>query len=155
MVHHNGPANEHQPLTFEEKLARVVGGLVVVALLVAASWWYVGVRGAILFGAWTAWWLFGVNWSRAWAFLAGGAWVPLSVLIVVSALVWSQITPSDCACLGFAVVPNFWWQLGGIGLVTAVTLFYGWLQGVMFWTPHEIELEPSGEHGHDHAHGHH
>src|SRR5206468_12679263 len=96
----------------------------------------------LLLIGWAAWWLWGVNWKQAWAVLALGAWLPVLLLMIASALVWSQIAPSDCSCLGFVTVPNFWWQLGGVGLLAAITLFCGWVQGVFGWAPAEIDLEP-------------
>jgi len=78
--------------------------------------------------------------------------VPLLLLAVAGAMAWSQLAPSSCTCLGSVSVPNFWWQLGGVGLLVAVTLFCGWLQGVFNWTPAEIELEPSAPAGHEHGH---
>ncbi len=124
-----------------EVLLRLLGDLV-----------RLGLAGSLLI-AWLAWGLWGVNWQKAWAVLAEGAWVPGVVLLVAAALVWSQLAPSDCACLGFVTVPNFWWQLGGVSLLAAVTLFCGWLQGVFGWTPTEIDLEPPLPA--DHGHGHH
>ena len=109
----------------------------------------------LLLIAWLAWWLWGVNWKNAWTVLAQGAWLPVLLLMIVSALVWSQIAPSDCSCLGFVRVANFWWQLGGVGLLVAVTLFCGWLQGVLGWTPSEISLEPPPAPALEHGHGHH
>jgi hypothetical protein len=111
----------------------------------------------LLLIVWLAWWLWGVDWKRVWPVLTGGAWLPAVLLIVVSALVWSQLAPSDCSCLGFVTVANFWWQLGAVGLLAALTLFCGWLQGYFGWTPPEIELEPAGaaEDGHGHGHDHH
>lgn len=112
---------------------------------------------------WLAWWLWGVNWKKAWPVLAQGAWLPVLLLVVVASLVWSELAPSNCTCLGFTTVPNFWWQLGAVGLLVAVTLLCGWLQGVFGWEPAEINLEPPhpGEiptHGHEHTigtlHGH-
>src|SRR5216683_3013877 len=50
----------------------------------------------LLLTAWLAWWLWGVNWKQAWAVLAQGAWLPVLLLMIVGALVWSQISPSDC-----------------------------------------------------------
>jgi hypothetical protein len=108
----------------------------------------------LLLIAWLAWWLGGVNWNTAWAVLAEGAWLPVILIMIVGALVWSQIAPSDCACLGFITVPNFWWQLGGVSLLVAITLFCGWLQGVFGWTPVAVSLEPpepTAEHGHAHS----
>ena len=109
--------------------------------------------------AWLAWWLWGVNWRRAWSVLAEGAWVPVVLLIVVSALVWSQMAPGDFTGFGFLTVPNFWWQLGAVALLAAVALFCGWLQGVFGWTPAEISLEPPapppGLHAHGNGHAHH
>jgi hypothetical protein len=105
---------------------------------------------------WCVWFLWAVNWSKAWPVLASGAWAPVVLLMLVGAMVWSKMEPTDCACLGFAVVPNGWWQLGGVGLLTALALFCGWLQGYFGWTPEEVAIEPpAGDHGHEHGHGHH
>lgn len=101
---------------------------------------------------WIAWWLCGVNWKKTWPVLGQGAWVPLLLLAVTGAMVWSQLAPGNCSCLGFMTVPNFWWQLGSVGLLVAVTLFCGWLQGLLEWTPAEIELEPPIPATHDHGH---
>lgn len=115
--------------------------------------------------AWVAWWLWGANWKTIWPALAQGAWAPLVLLVVVSALVWSQIAPGDCTCLGFMSIPNFWWQLGEVSLLTGLALFCGWLQAYFHWTPEPVNFEPAAVghhdhghghgHGHDHAHGHH
>lgn len=116
-----------------------------------------GLRWSLLI-AWFSWWLWGVNWPKTWKALGQGAWAPLVLLLVVAALVWSRISPSDCSCLGFISVPNFWWQLGGIGLLAALTLFCGYLQDLFGWTPAEIDLAPQapshGHHGHHHVHHH-
>jgi hypothetical protein len=104
---------------------------------------------------WVAWWLWGVNRKQTWAVLAQGAWLPVLLLMIVSALVWAEIRPSECTCLGFVTVPNFWWQLGGVSLLVAVTLLCGWLQGVYGWTPAEISLEPPEAPAMEHEHGHH
>jgi hypothetical protein len=108
----------------------------------------------LLLVVWIIWWLWGVNWRKAWPVLAEGAWLPVVLLMIVGALAWAEMAPSDCTCLVLVTVPNFWWQLGAVGLLMAVTLFCGWLQGVMDWTPEEISLEPplavAGAHGHGH-----
>ena len=44
--------------------------------LIALGWPY------ILLIVWVVWWLWGVNWKRAWAFLGQGAWAPLVLLMV-------------------------------------------------------------------------
>ncbi|MBL8793635.1 MAG: hypothetical protein JNM56_07010, partial [Planctomycetia bacterium] len=112
---------------------------------------YLGLQyGAVLFLV--AWFLWGVNWQKTWPVLRRGAGVPFVLLVVLIALVWSQIVPSNASPLGLSV-PNFWWQLGVVGLLAGVALFCGWLQGKMNWTPTEISLEPP-DHGHDHSHGH-
>jgi hypothetical protein len=122
--------------------------------LAALGWHY------ILLIVWVVWWLWGVNWKRTWPALREGAWAPLVLLMLVSALVWSRLAPGACECLGFAVVPNFWWQLGYVAMLVAIALFCGWLQGVFNWAPAEIDLEPPahghGTHAHaDHGHSHH
>jgi hypothetical protein len=109
----------------------------------------------ILAVGWIAWWLWGVNWKSVWPTLAHGAWAPLVLVIVVTALVWSQITPADCGCLGFVTIPNFWWQLGEVSLLAGLALFCGWLQGYFHWTPAPVEFEPAGHGHHDYGHGHH
>jgi hypothetical protein len=124
-------------------LGQLVGGLA--QLLLTSS--------LLLF--WLAWCLWGVNWKKAWAVLAAGAWAPVVLLLLTIALVWSQIAPSECTCLGFTTVPNFWWQLGEVGLLAAVTLLCGWLQGYFGWTPVEVDLEPPAPADHGHAQGHH
>ena len=125
-----------------------LGSLSVELLALALTW--------SLLIAWVAWWLLAVNWTKAWPVLARGAWAPLVLLMLVSALVWSRISPTDCGCLGFVTIPNFWWQLGAVGLLAAVTFFCGWLQGLFHWAPAEISLEPPApDPSHGHAHGHH
>ena len=104
---------------------------------------------------WLAWWLWGVNWKKAWPVLAQGAWLPALLVLVATALAWSQIYPSECTCLGFVTVPNFWWQLGEASLLAAVTLLCGWLQGVLGWTPAEISLVPPAPDADVHGYAHH
>jgi hypothetical protein len=82
---------------------------------------------------WVAWWLWGVNWRKVWPVLAQGAWVPVVLLTIVAALVWSELAPGS----------SFLWRLADTMLLVAVALFCGWLQGVMGWTPAEIDLEPA------------
>lgn len=106
---------------------------------------------------WTAWWLAGVNWPRMWDALRRGAWAPFVLLLLLAALVWSRIESVPGHFLGLPLA-NFWWQLGCVTLLAAYTLFLGWLQEVLHWTPREISLEPpahahDAHHGHD-AHGH-
>ena len=104
---------------------------------------------------WIAWWLKGVNWQKAWPVLARGAWVPLVLVNLMGALVWSRLYPQDLRLGETSYVPNFWWQLAAVGMLTGSALFCGWLQGVFGWAPAEIELEPVlAEHGHGAEHGH-
>jgi hypothetical protein len=110
---------------------------------------------ALLLLVWVAWWLWAVTWKKAWPALAQGGWAPLVLLMVMVALVWSRLAPSDCRCLGFVTVANFWWQLGEVGVFVAVALFCGWLQGYYGWTPPEIDLEAPAHEDHGHGHGHH
>ncbi|MCS6852556.1 MAG: hypothetical protein NZ700_15480 [Gemmataceae bacterium] len=105
--------------------------------------------------AWLAWWTWGVNWSKTWEVLAQGGWAPLTLIAVLGALVWSQLAPGECRCLGFVTILNFWWQLGAVALLVALTLFCGWLQDYFGWAPADVNLEPPlSEASHEHAHGH-
>jgi hypothetical protein len=101
---------------------------------------------------WIAWWLWGVNWQKAWPVLSRGAWIPFGLVVVLAALAWSQIMPSTRTVLGTITLLNFWWQLTACAALAATALFCGWLQGVMHWTPAEVDVEPPAhvEHGHGH-----
>jgi len=101
---------------------------------------------------WLAWWLWGVNWQKAWPVLRGGAWAPVTLLLLVTAFVWSRLVPSVDPW--WEAVPNFYWQLGAVGLLAALTLFCGWLQGVFGWAPPEINLDPPAADSHEHGHHH-
>jgi hypothetical protein len=102
--------------------------------------------------AWVAWWLWGVNWVHAWDWLRRGAWVAVVLLVVLGALVWSQVAPGELN-LGLARVPNFWWQLVATALLACLALFCGWVQGVMGWLPADVPVYPA-EATHDDTHGH-
>jgi hypothetical protein len=127
-------------------LFHTLGSLVIQLVLLGFQW--------ALWIVWAAWCLWGVNWKKTRHFLACGAWAPALLLIVVSAIVWSRIDPRPCDCLGLMTLPNFWWQLGYVAMLAAVAMICGWLQSVMHWTPHDINLDPPA-HGHGHGHAHH
>jgi hypothetical protein len=114
---------------------------------------------AILIGVslWCVWWLFAVDWAKAWPVLSWGGWAPVVLLVVVSAYAWSQIAPGDCGCLRFVRIPSGWWHLGSTAGLALLALFCGWLQAVLHCAPAEVAIEPPG-HGsaaHGHGHGHH
>ena len=117
-----------------------------------ADQWQTLVLGLLLLLGWVAWWLWGVNWVTAWDWLGRGAWVALVLLVVIAALVWSQIAPAPLR-LGFVEVGNFWWQLVATGLLACLALFCGWVQGVMGWMPADVPIYPA-EATHDDTHGH-
>lgn len=104
-----------------------------------------------------AWCIFGIRWQRAWSALKHGGWAPFVLLILLGALVWSQLAPSEATVFGWPVA-NFWWQLLYSSIAAAGVLFCGFLQGALHWTPAEVNLTPSahghGDHGHGHGHGH-
>src|SRR5712692_5134703 len=97
---------------------------------------------------WCAFWLWAVNWKKAWQVLAQGGWVPLVLLIIVGTIAWSRIAP-DGSNLDFLTIPSFWWQLAVVLAWTGMALFCGWLQGYFRITPIEVEVEPPAV-----AHGH-
>ena len=99
-------------------------------------------------GLWCAWWLWCVNWKRAFPVLKKGGWVVVVLVVLASALAWSGAFPSSGP---FPRLPlaNFWWQLGACATLALVALFCGWLQGVLGWTPREVSLEPPPA-SHDH-----
>ncbi len=95
---------------------------------------------------WCAWFLWCVDWPKAWPVLAGGGWAVVVLLWVFSAMVWAALFPR---------VPNFWWQLVATGLLLAAALFAGWLQGKLGIQPFEVTFDPPApEHGHGHGHHH-
>ncbi len=132
-----------------DALGRLVADFSQVAILLLG---FVGQHLLVI--AWFTWWLLAVNWSRIWEVLARGGWVGLLLAILAGATAWSQIAPSDCACLGFVTISNFWWQLGAVSLLTLATLFCGWLQGTFMWQPPHINLDPPSA-GHDLQAAHH
>jgi hypothetical protein len=101
---------------------------------------------------WCAWWLGGVNWTKAWPVLAGGGWAPVLLLMAVATLAWSSIQPVPPDWLA---LPNVWWQLACVCGLAAIALFCGWLQGYFGWAPAEIDLEPPAHAGHGADHAHH
>jgi hypothetical protein len=139
--------------------------LVVALLTVLVNLLAIGLHWLLLI-VWIAWWLWGVNWRRVWPVLAAGAWVPVALLAVVAALVWSRLDPNSLPLtlwpdLGPVEIVNFWWQLGAVVLLAGIALFCGWLQGVFGWEPQEISFELpdiDDTHGHEHPvgtlHGH-
>lgn len=100
---------------------------------------------------WMAFWLFAVNWKKVWPILSEGAWAPVVLLGFLSALVWAQLSPT---CRLVPLLPHFWHQLAGVGLVIGAALFSGWLQGLLHYSPVEIAVEPPAHHDHGHGHGH-
>jgi hypothetical protein len=123
-----------------------VAGLGEQLLLLAVQW--------SLLIAWVAWWLCGVNWRKAWPMLARGGWVPLVLIMFVSAHVWSHLEPRSFS-LGFTIIPNFWWQLIATGILMSLTLLCGWMQGMLHLEPEDVNLEPPAHTDvHVHALGH-
>ena len=106
--------------------------------------------------AWCCFWLFAVNWKKAWSVLAQGAWMPLVLLTCFVPFVWSRIQWTNCTSVGTLPIPNFWWQFITVLLYVGVAFFCGWLQGYFHLSPFEMEIEPAVEaHGDGHGHGHH
>jgi hypothetical protein len=123
------------------QLFAVLGQLAVQLLELGAHW--------LLLIFWVAWWLCAVNWQKLWPFLARGGWAPLVLLILMVSFAWSIIQPTPPEFLDG--IPTFWWQLGYVSVLVGLALFCGWLQGLLGWTPAEIDLEPPV---HDEAGGH-
>jgi hypothetical protein len=94
-------------------------------------------------GLWCAWWLWAVNWKKAWPVLAQGAWVPVLLFVFTVALAWA------------GVAGNFWRHLGLVGGLALLTLFCGWLQGKLGWAPEDVSFEPASDSGHHGHAGHH
>ena len=71
-------------MEFVDDLARllaVLGDMVrqLTQLLIAVLPW----------ALWSAWWLFAVNWRKAWPMLAEGGWVPVVLLMIVASFAWA------------------------------------------------------------------
>ena len=124
-----------------EQLAQTLWQLVLVLGTLVVQLLQLGLQWSLLI-AWIAWWLLGVNWAKTWPVLARGAWAPVVLLTFLGALVWSRIVPGSYDLAQIVSVPNFWWQLGASSLLLGVTLFCGWLQGVIGWKPLEVSVEP-------------
>ncbi len=127
------------------QLLQVAGTLIVDILLLALSW------SLVLF--WLAWALWGLNWRKLFPTLAQGAWAPVVLLALVTALTWAFIDPTPLTLAGVTIAP-YWGHVVAVTLLLAATAFCGWLQLLLGWHPPEIELEPAPAAGHDHD-GHH
>jgi hypothetical protein len=127
--------------------------LITTLLTLIAEVGTLGLRHALLI-AWVAWWLWGVNWTKAWGVLANGGWAVVVLLSLIGALTWASLAPSTWDGFGLLPISNFWWQLGAVTLLVLLTLLCGWVQGVFGWCPTEVDLEPPA-HAELHGHGHH
>ena len=81
-----------------------------------------------------------MNWETIWPVLKPGGWVPILLLAIMATFAWSLIVPSDWTLGPDLAVPNFWWQLGAVASLSTLTVFCGWLQGILQWTPSEKEI---------------
>jgi hypothetical protein len=143
------PGDSHLVVEIFQTLVQLVTTLLTLIAEVGA----LTLRHALLI-TWVAWWLWGVNWTKAWKVLANGGWAVVVLLSLISALAWAGLAPSTFDCLGFFSISNFWWQLGAVTLLVLLTFLCGWVQGAFGWTPTEIDLEPPA-HAELHGHGHH
>ena len=74
--------------------------------LTAPAWFYdVGQTLLKLLpgGLLTVWCLWAVNWRRTWPVLAAGGWVPLVLIGLMAAYVWSLVWPTNALVLGLFV----------------------------------------------------
>lgn len=101
---------------------------------------------------WIVWWLFAVDWKKACKVMSTGGWVPFILLMILSSLVWSRISPSESSSFG---LPNFWHQLTCVSMLVGLAFLCGYLQGLFHWEPAELNFDPPAHgHGHDDHHGH-
>jgi hypothetical protein len=100
---------------------------------------------------WVAWWLWAVDWRQLGPALARGAWAPLVLLAIITAIVWSALFPGQMTVAGL-LLPHFWGHLAVVGLAAAVAGLCGWLQVQRGWGPPEVVLEPAAGHGEAHVH---
>ena len=129
------------------QLFSILGQLLAPLIQSAVSW--------LLLLVWIAWWLWAVNWKKVWPVLAQGGWMVVALLIVVAALVWSEMAPNTGYVFGGLLVGSaFLRHLILVSILALVALACGWLQGMLGWEPAEIDLEPAAASA-DHGHGHH
>ncbi len=102
---------------------------------------------------WCAWWLWCADWSKLWPVLGSGAWAPAVLLVLMGGAVWGVLDPRVLNGPGF-FIPSVVWHIVAAAGVAALTLFCGWLQGVVGWTPPEFPVHPPAP-AHDAGHGHH
>jgi hypothetical protein len=100
---------------------------------------------------WCLWWLCCVNWKHVWPVLARGGWVVLVLLTLLAALVWAALSPSPPNFQLSESLPSFWWQLGVVSGLVALALVCGWLQGLLHWSPREVDFDAAGHGAHEHG----
>ena len=99
------------------------------------------------------WCLAAVDWRKAQPVLAAGGWVPLILIALMTAVVWSLVFPASVLVFGIIPVPNGLWQLGAIALLVGIVLVCGWLQVQLGWYPPAITFDPPmGVDEHDYGH---
>ncbi|MCA9064639.1 MAG: hypothetical protein KDA96_16320 [Planctomycetaceae bacterium] len=114
--------------------------------------------------AWVAFWLFAVNWAKAFPILRRGGYIGLVLLMLVAVLVWGAVAPPEGGThlLMGLTVSNFVGKFIFVTTLTCIALICGSVQlsgalgrfGV-------FPEEPADDHGHgghgghdDHGHGH-
>src|SRR6516164_4816245 len=113
------------------QLFSILGQLLAPLIQSAVSW--------LLLLVWIAWWLWAVNWKKVWPVLAQGGWMVVALLIVVAALVWSEMAPNTGYVFGGLLVGSaFLRHLILVSILALVALACGWLQGMLGWEPAEI-----------------
>ncbi len=101
------------------------------------------------------WCIWAINWRQAWPVLAIGGWVPLVLVLLMAAKVWSLLDRSPLN-IGGMTLHNYWWQLGATGILAGMVLFCGYLQGQWGCEPATVSLDPPESHHDGHGdHGHH
>jgi hypothetical protein len=103
---------------------------------------------------WLAWSLWAIDWRKLGPVLSQGGAVPLVLIAAAVGIAWAGAAPSSMLFVGLEI-PNYWWQLGVVGLLLTGTLAAGWLQLKMGWFPQEVTLAPESSHPHGHHHHHH
>lgn len=90
---------------------------------------------------WMAFWFFAADWKSIWPVLTTGADVALALLVILSAMVWSQIYPQPVNLPVLRGMGNFWSHLTAVMGLTGAAFFSGWLQGISGYEPVEVPLE--------------
>jgi hypothetical protein len=107
-------------------------------------------------GAWIAFWMFAVNWSKLRESLARGGWVGVALIGAIAVLIWGVVAPGDGTFNFFGLkISNFVEKTVYVSGLVCIMFLAGAMQLAgccASCCQFEEPAEPAADHGHGHGH---